>query len=152
MPEPKADGRGEPLERLVPGYAADFENDAYLKNDVTSFRRWEWTKLYNSLNKKNQEQPNNLNIYRVQIEAYLINQQYREALSQADQILRRAPTDLHALASSVLAARILNMKTLEEERMGALKGISALAANDLQKVLNLVEANFSKKRRLGVDS
>ncbi|MCU0083041.1 tetratricopeptide repeat protein [Streptococcus danieliae] len=102
MPEAKENGRGEPLLPLISDYGNSYIEDPFLKEDVLRFRRWDWNELYSSLDKKVQENPEHLDTYRLQAEIYLVNKKYREAFSQIDKVLRRDPSDIHALSLSVL--------------------------------------------------
>ena len=138
-PKGKADGRGEPIENLVIKYAQDYANDPYLKDDVTNFRRWYWQAMYASLDKKVKERPEYLNTYRLQAEAYLINKEYKEALSQLDQILRQNPRDVHALAVSVLASRALENPEQENARLQALKQLNPKVAERMAQFLKFTE-------------
>lgn len=144
-PEAKADGRGAAIEKLVPQYGADYEKDPFLANEVTLFRRWQWEKMYAALHKKATERPQYAPLYRLQIEAYLVTQAYREALAQADQLLRLDPRDSHALAMSALAAQALGEETIVKERLSALQQISPAAARDMERIFSRVESNFSSK-------
>ncbi|OOF66035.1 YdcF family protein [Rodentibacter sp. Ppn85] len=138
-PKGKETGRGEAIEHLVVKYAQDYENDPYLRDDVKAFRHWEWQKLYRSLDQKVKEKPDYLNTYRLQAEAYLINKDYRQALSQLDQILRRKPDDLHALAVSILAAKTLEDETQVKQRLNALEKRSPQAAQAMQDIFRFTE-------------
>ena len=102
MPIPKEQGRGEPLEDLVPQYAEEYLADPLLKDSVIAFRRWEWNKVYSGLDTVVRENPDHLDAYRLQAEVYLINQHYEAALSQLDRILERDATDVHALGVSAI--------------------------------------------------
>ncbi|EPZ00038.1 autotransporter domain-containing protein [Mannheimia haemolytica] len=141
LPAPiaKADGRGEAIENLVVKYASDYLNDIYLKEDVIRFRRWQWQDLYTSLDLKTKQKPDYLNTYRLQAEAYFINKQYQEALSQLDQILRRNPNDVHAMAMSVVASRVLENPNTEAERLLALYQISPSIAQKVQQYLHFTD-------------
>ncbi|MCQ9123634.1 YdcF family protein [Rodentibacter caecimuris] len=136
----KESGRGQPIENLVVKYAEDYVNDPYLREDVVAFRRWEWQKLYHSLDQKVKQTPDYLNSYRVQAEAYLINKDYRPALSQLDQILRRKPDDLHALAVSILAAKTLEDETQVKQRLNALEKRSPQAAQAMRDFFRFTES------------
>lgn len=138
-PKGKETGRGQPIEDLVVKYAADYENDPYLKEQVVQFRRWEWQDLYRTLDEKAHTRPNYLNTYRIQAEAYLINKDYKEALSQLDQILRQNPQDLQALAVSVLAARVLEDDTQIQARLVALQKRAPQAAQAVGSFLKFTD-------------
>lgn len=142
MPIPPANGRGEAMEHLVPEYASDYEEDVYLKEIVTAFRRWEWSTVYGELSKLEQEHPDYLDIYRLQAEVYLINKNYEAALSQLDQILRQNPKDVHAIAVSVIVKRILGDSEGEKQRLLYLEKISLDAAKAIQELLENVEKGF----------
>lgn len=139
-PSAKPDGRGVAIENLVVRYGADYENDPYLKDDVVLFRRWQWQALYDSLQKKTQERPDHLDTYRLQAEAYFINKEYQQALSQLDLILTRNPFDKHALAMTVLACRVLGDKNQEQRRLAWLGSIDAHLAEKLTNMFAFVEA------------
>lgn len=138
-PEGKEAGRGRPIEDLVVRYGADYEDDPYLRDQVVQFRRWEWKDLYVELDEKAGERPDYLSTYRLQVEAYLINKNYREALSQLDQILRRDPGDLHALGVSILAAKTLGDEVEVQRRLVALEKRSPEAARAVAYFLEFTE-------------
>ncbi|MFA9488608.1 MULTISPECIES: YdcF family protein [unclassified Mannheimia] len=144
-PKGKEDGRGVPIEHLVIQYAPDYINDPYLKEEVLNFRRWYWQAMYASLDKKVKEKPHYLNTYRLQVEAYLINKEYQEALSQLDQILRQNPRDLHALAMSVLAARVLEDSEQEAARYSALKQLNPDVAQRMADILTFTEQTLAER-------
>lgn len=150
-PGAKDDGRGEPLEKLISNYGDSYVNDEILKDDVVRFRRWEWQELYKSLDQKAKENPDHLNIYRLQAEVYLVNKNYREAFSQLDRILRRDPSDIHALALSILAAKVTGEDEQVQNRLEALKYISPEAKEAVQKVLNYTDENSAKNVNYGSD-
>ncbi len=139
MPIPPANGRGEAMEHLVPEYASDYEADPYLEEIVTAFRRWQWSAVYAGLSELEQNDPDYLDIYRLQAEVYLINKNYEAALSQLDQILRREPDDIHALAVSIIVKRILGDEEGEGQRLAYLEEISSEAAGDIREFLEKVE-------------
>lgn len=139
MPIPPSNGRGEAMEYLVPQYGGDYEADPYLKEAVVSFRRWEWSAMYTTLSRLEQEQPDYLDLYRLQAEAYLINKNYEAALSQLDQILRHNIEDIHALSVSIMIKRILGESEGEQQRLAYLEQISLEAARDIQALLEKVE-------------
>ncbi|WP_338809142.1 ElyC/SanA/YdcF family protein [Neisseria leonii] len=133
------DGRGRAIENLIPRYSPDYENDPYLREQVIQYRRWQWQDLYRSLDLKAQARPDYLNTYRMQAEVYLLNGQYREALSQLDQILRRRPDDLHALGVSIVAAAALDDKEQVAARLNALQKRSPAAAQTVAEFLAFTE-------------
>lgn len=120
-PGSKENGRGEPIEKLVSNYGESYINDELLKEDVIRFRRWEWKELYASLNEKAINYPNHLNVYRLQAEVYLVNKNYKEALSQLDKLLRIDPLDKHALTLSILASKVIGEQEQFEKRLAVLK-------------------------------
>lgn len=141
MPEPKEDGRGEAIEDLQSNYGEACVNDSYLTEDVIHFRRWEWERLYSSLDQKVKEEPEYLDTYRLQAEIYLVNQHYKEALSQIDQILRKKPTDIHALTLSIIAAKASGEDDQFDDRLVALASLSDQAHDQVIDLLEFTEAN-----------
>lgn len=135
MPIPKEQGRGEPLEDLVPQYAEEYLADPLLKDSVIAFRRWEWNKVYSGLDTVVRENPDYLDAYRLQAEVYLINQHYEAALSQLDRILERDTTDVHALGVSAVIMHILENAEGEQERLAALEQVNAEAAEAVRSML-----------------
>ena len=135
MPIPKEQGRGEPLEDLVPQYAEEYLADPLLKDSVIAFRRWEWNKVYSGLDTVVRENPDYLDAYRLQAEVYLINQHYEAALSQLDRILERDTTDVHALGVSAIIMHILENAEGEQERLAALEQVNAKAAKAVRSML-----------------
>lgn len=135
MPIPKEQGRGEPLEDLVPQYAEEYLEDPLLKDSVIAFRRWEWNKVYSGLDTVVRENPDHLDAYRLQAEVYLINQHYEAALSQLDRILERDTTDVHALGVSAIIMHILENAEGEQERLAALEQVNAKAAEAVRSML-----------------
>lgn len=150
-PGAKDDGRGEPLEKLISNYGDSYANDSILSEDVVRFRRWEWQDLYKSLDQKAQENPDYLNTYRLQAEVYLVNKNYKEAFSQLDRILRRDPSDIHALSLSILAAKVTGEKEQVKNRLAALKYISPEAEEAVHNVLKFSDSNNAKKVNYGSD-
>lgn len=73
--------------------------------------------MYQSLNQKALATPDYLDTYRLQAEAYFVNKNYLEALSQLDQILRRNPLDVHALSLSIVACKATSYKTQTSMRL-----------------------------------
>lgn len=134
MPIPKEQGRGEPLEDLVPQYAEEYLADPLLKDSVIAFRRWEWNKVYSGLDTVVRENPDYLDAYRLQAEVYLINQHYEAALSQLDRILERDTTDVHALGVSAIIMHILENAEGEQERLAALEQVNAKAAEAVRSM------------------
>ena len=135
MPIPKEQGRGEPLEDLVPQYAEEYLADPLLKDSVIAFRRWEWNKVYSGLDTVVRENPDHLDAYRLQAEVYLINQHYEAALSQLDRILEQDTTDVHALGVSAIIMHILENAEGEQERLAALEQVNAKAAEAVRSML-----------------
>lgn len=150
-PGAKDDGRGEPLEKLISNYGDSYVADPILNEDVVRFRRWEWQALYQSLDQKAKANPDHLNTYRLQAEVYLVNKNYREAFSQLDRILRRDPSDIHALALSILAAKVTGENEQAKNRLEALKFISPEAEEAVQKVLNYSDEHSAKNVNYGSD-
>lgn len=144
MPIPPVQGRGEPLEDLVPMYGGDYEEDEILGDPVSSYRRWEWPTLYAKLDGIVRENPNYLDAYRFQSEVYMINQNYEAALSQIDQVLLRNPGDVHGLGVSTILMHILGNEAGETERLLALQAVSPEVAADIQKLLSDVEESLSQ--------
>lgn len=136
MPIPNQQGRGEPIEDLVPQYAEEYLADPLLKESVIAFRRWEWNKVYSHLDTVVTEHPEHLDAYRLQAEVYLINQNYEAALSQLDQILRQDITDLHALGVSSIVMHLLGDTEGEAERLDALMQLSPEAAQAVTEMLD----------------
>ncbi|NYS49407.1 YdcF family protein [Streptococcus danieliae] len=151
MPEAKENGRGEPLLPLISDYGNSYIEDPFLKEDVLRFRRWDWNELYSSLDKKVQENPEHLDTYRLQAEIYLVNKKYREAFSQIDKVLRRDPSDIHALSLSVLAAKVTGEKEQVKNRLAVLKHVSRDAYNSVLKVLRDADAHNATKINYGSD-
>ena len=149
MPIPPQQGRGEPIENLIPMYASDYENDPLLGDIVSSFRRWEWNTVYSSLNAIVTEDPDYLDAYRLQVEVYMINQNYDAALAQIDQILRSDPRDIHALGVSAILMHILGNEAGELERIKGLKMVCPEAAQAvcalLQNADTLINAEYSSQ-------
>lgn len=134
VPGSKENGRGKPIENLVSNYGDSYIKDELLKEDVIRFRRWEWQELYASLNEKEQLYPHHLNIYRLQAEVYLVNKNYREALSQLDKLLRIDPLDKHALILSILASKVIGEQRQFENRLAALKWMDKTLYEAVDKV------------------
>lgn len=155
-PTPKADGRGAPLENLVSNYGDSYVNDPYLHDEVINFRRWEWNDMYTSLDKKVKENPEYLDTYRLQAEAYLVNKEYKEALSQLDQILRRNPKDIHALSLSILANKCGALGSQTSVRLKALNLIRPEAYVKMKEILkdcddnNVNKKNYSGEQLVGI--
>ncbi len=135
MPIPKEQGRGEPIENLVPKYAEEYLEDPLLKDSVIAYRRWEWNKVYSGLDTIVKENPDYLDAYRLQADAYLINQDYEAALSQLDRILERDSSDIQALGVSSIIMHILENADGEQERLSALEQANQDAANDVRSML-----------------
>ena len=135
MPIPEKSGRGKEMEDLVPMYAEEYVDDPILKQAVTYFRRWEWTQLYRELDEIVTEDPDYLDAYRLQAEAYMINKDYEAALSQLDRILERDRTDVHALGVTTVLMHILENEEGEKERLLALEKVSGQAADAVRNVL-----------------
>lgn len=143
MPVPPEQGRGEAIEHLIPMYGADYENDPLFKDTVTAFRRWQWNVVYRNLDDFVTADPENLDTYRFQAEVYLIGSQYKAALGQLDQILRRNPSDIHALGISTILCHILGDEAGEKGRMDMLMSRSHEAAEAVMALLNDVEAYWN---------
>ena len=126
MPIPGKPGRGKAME---------YVDDLVLKQAVTYFRRWEWTQLYRELDEIVTEDPDYLDAYRLQAEAYMINKNYEAALSQLDRILERDRTDVHALGVTTVLMHILENEEGEKERLLALEKVSGQAADAVRNVL-----------------
>ncbi|OUQ35305.1 YdcF family protein [Faecalibacterium sp. An122] len=154
MPIPKEQGRGEPIEQLVPMYAEEYMSDTRLKDMVVAFRRWEWNKVYSGLDQIVEEDPDYLDAYRLQAEVYLINQDYRAALSQLDRILEREPMDVHALGVTTIIMHIMNDEQGESERLNALKQVQPEAAAAVSQMLaqadQLIHADYSGQSQTDV--
>lgn len=143
MPIPPKQGRGEPIEDLVPMYAQEYAEVEEFKNIVVSFRRWEWNAVYSGLDSIIKENPDNLDAYRLQAEAYMINQNYDAALAQIDQVLFRDPGDVHALGVSAVLMRILGNEAGEAERLAVLEIVNPEAATAVSEMLNKADALFN---------
>lgn len=139
MPIPPAQGRGEPIEDLVPMYGEDYQQDPLLGELVSCYRRWEWPTLYAKLDQVVRENPDHLDAYRFQAEVYTINQNYEAALSQIDQVLMRNPEDIQGLGLSAILMHILGNEEGEAERLLALRSVSQEAAADVELLLSEVE-------------
>lgn len=124
MPISKEQGRGEPIENLVPKYAEEYLDDPLLKDSVIAYRRWEWNKVYSGLDTIVKENPDHLDVYRLQADAYLINRDYEAALSQLDRILERDSSDIQALGVSSIIMHILENADGEQERLSALEQVN----------------------------
>lgn len=144
MPIPPAQGRGEPMEDLVPMYGSDYEEDPMLGDLVSNYRRWEWPTLYAKLDQIVRENPDYLDAYCFQAEVYMINQNYEAALSQIDQVLLQNPGDIHGLGLSTILMHILGNKEGEAERLSALRAVSPEAAADVQTLLSDVEESLAQ--------
>lgn len=143
MPIPPKQGRGEPIEDLIPMYAEEYAEVEEFKDIVVSFRRWEWNAVYSGLDSVVRENPENLDAYRLQAEAYMINQNYDAALAQLDQILRRDPTDIHALGVTTVLMRILGNAEGEAERMAALRMVNPKAEAAVAEMLFKADVFFN---------
>lgn len=143
MPIPPKQGRGEPIEDLVPMYAQEYAEVEEFKDIVVSFRRWEWNAVYSGLDSIIKENPDNLDAYRLQAEAYMINQNYDAALAQIDQVLLRDPSDVHALGVSAVLMRILGNEAGEAERLAVLEIVNPEAATAVSEMLNKADALFN---------
>ena len=105
--------------------------------------------MYQSLNQKALATPDYLDTYRLQAEAYFVNKNYLEALSQLDQILRRNPLDVHALSLSIVACKATSYKTQTSMRLQALKLVSQEAYQDVLDLLSLADSNNANKVSYG---
>ncbi|MCQ6282840.1 ElyC/SanA/YdcF family protein [Bacillus sp. EB600] len=141
-PAPKADGRGAAIEHLQPEYAKSYENDPYLHDHVIEYRSWGWNAMYTELDQKAKENPDNLNTYRLQADAYLVNSNFPESLSQLDQVLRRNPYDIQALAVTSMIQRFEGNKEDENARLKVLQRVSPHAAKDMKNLFHFVEENM----------
>lgn len=139
MPEPKPDGRGGEIEHLHTQYGESYVEDSYLENAVIAARQWRWSDAYNELNNKAKENPNYLDVYRLQAELYLVNSEYEEAVSQLDQLLRQHPDDAHALSLAVLADVALGNEENAQARWQDLQDINIRYAEDIEHVFELVD-------------
>lgn len=145
-PTPKQNGRGEPLEKLVSNYGESYINDPYLHDEVVYFRRWQWKEMYSSLDAKAKERPDYLDTYRLQAEAYLVNKEYKYALSQLDRILRVNPLDVHALSLSILANKCGALSSQTSMRLKALKLVSPNAEKRIRSILKDCDDNNANKK------
>ena len=145
-PTPKQNGRGEPLEKLVSDYGDSYINDPYLHDEVVYFRRWQWKEMYSSLDAKAKERPDYLDTYRLQAEAYLVNKEYKYALSQLDRILRVNPLDVHALSLSILANKCGALSSQTSMRLKALKLVSPNAEKRIRSILKDCDDNNANKK------
>ena len=143
MPIPSKQGRGEPIEDLVPMYAEEYANVEEFKDIVVSFRRWEWNAVYSGLDTIIRENPDNLDAYRLQTEVYMINQNYEAALAQIDQVLLRDPGDIHALGVSAVLMRILGNEAGEAERLAVLGLVNPEAAAAVSSMLSRADELFN---------
>lgn len=153
VPIPPQQGRGAPIENLIPMYGSSYETDPFFADVVTAFRRWEWNVVYTRLDEMAREDPENLDIYRLQAEVYMINQSYKAALGQLDRVLEQNPEDLHALGVSAILMRILGDKAGEQERLAALERLHPQAAEAVSSLLAraeaLFQADYSSEPQLG---
>ena len=150
-PTPKQNGRGEPLEKLVSDYGDSYINDPYLHDEVVYFRRWQWKEMYSSLDAKAKERPDYLDTYRLQAEAYLVNKEYKYALSQLDRILRVNPLDVHALSLSILANKCGALSSQTSMRLKALKLVSPNAEKRIRSILKDCDDNNANKKNYSGD-
>lgn len=141
-PIPKADGRGAAIEHLQPEYAKSYENDPYLQDLVINYRSWEWNEMYAELDQKAKENPDHLNTYRLQADAYLVNSEFPQALSQLDQVLQRNPDDIQALAVTSMIQRFEGNKEDENARLKTLQRVSPQAAKDMKDFFIFAEKNM----------
>ncbi|MFD9905931.1 YdcF family protein [Streptomyces sp. NPDC059063] len=141
VPAPRPDGRGAAMDDMRPHYARSYARHTNLADDVVAYRRWQWTQLYTSLDAQRRATPDDLDVYRLQADAYLVNSAYGEALGQLDQVLRRRPGDLHALAVTTLIRWSLGNRDDAQCRMAALTKQSAAAARDLRRFIRTTDAS-----------
>lgn len=150
MPIPGRQGRGEPMEKLIPQYAEEYLDDPYLSEAVVNFRRWEWSAAYSKADAVVQDNPDYLDAYRFQAEMYMINQNYEAALAQLDQILRRNPRDVHALGVTTILMRVLGNEAGELERTSALEMVCPEAAQAVNQLLqqtdDLLELDYGSQQ------
>lgn len=142
MPAPAAkDGsdRGEEIERLVPMYAASYEDDKFLAEEVKLFRQWQWEELYASLEQKAQEEPLHLNTFRMQAEVYLTNSKYNEALAALDNVLRVNHDDIYALGLSAYIKHFMGNEEQSQQRLQALRNVSEACYTDLTALIEKVD-------------
>ncbi|MEV5541866.1 ElyC/SanA/YdcF family protein [Saccharopolyspora shandongensis] len=141
MPKPKADGRGSAMDGMQPDYARSYARESQLAGEVVNYRRWEWNQMYTSLDAQQKATPDNLDVYRLQADAYLVNSTYKEAVSQLDQVLRRKPDDIQALAVTALIQQFMGDSDDAQCRMSHLQKQSPAAARDLQRFIRTTDAN-----------
>ncbi|MGW1677490.1 ElyC/SanA/YdcF family protein [Saccharopolyspora sp. NPDC002376] len=141
MPKPKADGRGTAMDGMQPDYARSYARGTQLTDEVVNYRRWEWNQMYTSLDVQQKATPDDLDVYRLQADAYLVNSAYPEALSQLDQILRRKPDDIQALAVTALVQHFMGNSDDARCRLSHLQKQSPAAALDLQGFIGNTDAD-----------
>ncbi|MFE4920746.1 ElyC/SanA/YdcF family protein [Streptomyces sp. NPDC056661] len=141
MPAPKADGRGAVMDGMQPDYARSYARDPELADEVVEYRRWQWSQMYPSLDARQKAAPDDLDVYRLQADAYLVNSSYNQALSQLDQILRRKPNDIQALAVTSLMQSFMGNGDDAQCRIAHLKKQSAAAAHDLSRFIKSTYAD-----------
>lgn len=155
MPVPAAKGssdRGEAIENLVTLYAASYEDDKYLADEVTMFRQWRWEELYTSLAKKAEEHPGHLNTYRMQAEVYLTNSKYNEALAALDAVLRANHDDIYALGLSAYVKHFMGNEEQSKQRLQALKNVSEECYNDLTAFIEKADGWRKEEHGNGLDT
>ncbi|MFE7394838.1 ElyC/SanA/YdcF family protein [Streptomyces sp. NPDC057582] len=135
MPKPKADGRGAAMDDMVPGYAASYRDDPTLLPFAVDYQRWLWTDMYAGLDALVKAQPDYLDAYRLQADAYLVNSTYPQALGQLDQVLRRSPDDIQALAVTALIQHFLGAQADADCRMAHLKKQSQAAWTNMNRFI-----------------
>ncbi|MFE4538750.1 ElyC/SanA/YdcF family protein [Streptomyces scopuliridis] len=141
MPAPKADGRGAVMDGMQPDYARSYARDPELADEVVAYRRWQWSTMYRSLDARQKAAPDDLDVYRLQADAYLVNSSYDQALAQLDQIVRREPDDIQALAVTSLIQSFMGNGDDARCRVAHLKRQSAAAADDLSRFIKTTDAN-----------
>ncbi|MCX4447718.1 YdcF family protein [Streptomyces sp. NBC_01789] len=141
MPAPKPDGRGPAMDGMEPDYARSYAHNPRLADEVVNYRRWEWKQMYSSLDAKQRATPDDLDVYRLQADVYLVNGAFQEAVSQLDQVLRRKPDDIHALAITALVQRFMGEDDDAECRMSHLRQRSPAAADDLRHFIRTTDAD-----------
>ena len=102
MPIPNQQGRGEPIEDLVPQYAEEYLADPLLKESVIAFRRWEWNKVYSQLDTVVTEHPEHLDAYRLQAEVYLITRLHSRSWTRSCGKISQTFTLWGSVASSCI--------------------------------------------------
>ncbi|SDW46366.1 DUF218 domain-containing protein [Saccharopolyspora shandongensis] len=129
------------MDGMQPDYARSYARDTQLADEVVNYRRWEWNQMYTSLDAQQKATPDDLDVYRLQADAYLVNSAYPEALSQLDQILRRRPDDIQTLAVTALVQHFMGNSDDARCRLSHLQKQSPPAALDLQRFIGNTDAD-----------